>query len=262
VTSASGGVDGTWIEGRNPVAEALRAKRPLNKVVVARGARGAVVSEIVGAAKRAGVPVQFVRPDVLDAMSRTRSHQGVIALAAAVGYVDPLEILKRVPAGDDPLILVLDGVQDPQNLGSLLRSADAFGVHGVIIPRHRSASLTPGAVKAAAGATEYVPVSRVGSVRHQIERLEREGLWVVGAAPDAKLSVDEARLDGPLAVVLGGERRGMSAGVKRACDCVVRIPMYGSVESLNVAVAGAVLLAEVRERRRRAAGSGTRHKRT
>lgn len=242
------------IEGRNPVLEALRSGRTINRILVAKGAREGSIREVIALARSQGVIVQEVARERLDAMARGRNHQGVIALAAAHRYYDLDEVLERAAAsGEDGLLLVLDGIEDPQNLGSLLRTADAAGVHGVIIPERRAVGLTETVAKVSAGAVEYVPVARVTNIARTLEMLKERGYWVVGTHQEADELYHEARLTGPLAVVIGSEGRGMSRLVAETCDFTVRLPMRGHVTSLNAAVAGAILLYEVR--RQRSAGA-------
>lgn len=238
------------IAGRNPVLEALRAGRPIHRLLVARGAMEGSIRQIRALARERGVPVQEVDRARLDALSGGVRHQGVVAVAAVREYASLDDILSRArAAGEDPLVLVLDGIEDPQNLGSLLRTSDAVGVHGVLIPERRAAGLTPAVAKVAAGAVEHVPVARVTNLPRAIAGLKEAGLWVCGATPGAPTVYHEARLTGPLAVVIGGEDRGLGRLVAEACDFTVRIPMRGHLNSLNAAVAGAILLYEVRRQR-------------
>ncbi|MFZ5816975.1 MAG: 23S rRNA (guanosine(2251)-2'-O)-methyltransferase RlmB [Bacillota bacterium] len=243
------------IEGRNPVLEALRAGREINKLLVAKGAREGSIREVVGLARQAGILIQEVDRERLDAMAQGRNHQGVIALAAAHRYYDLDEVLERAAAtGQDPLLLVLDGIEDPQNLGSLLRTADAAGVHGVIIPERRAVGLTETVAKVSAGAVEYVPVARVTNIARTLDELKQKGFWVVGTHQEARELYYQAKLTGPLAVVIGGEGKGMGRLVSEKCDFTVRLPMLGHVTSLNAAVAGAILVYEIRRQRDAAAG--------
>lgn len=242
------------IEGRIPVLEALRAGREINKLLVAKGAREGSIREVLAVARKAGIIVQEVDRERLDAMAQGRNHQGVIALAASHRYYSLDEILERAAAsGEDPLLLVLDGIEDPQNLGSLLRTADAAGVHGLVIPERRAVGLTETVAKVSAGAVEYVPVARVTNIGRTLDELKEKGFWVVGTHQDARELYYEARLTGPLAVVIGSEGKGMGRLVAEKCDFTVRLPMQGHVTSLNAAVAGAILIYEVR--RQRMAGS-------
>lgn len=238
------------VEGRRPVLEALRAGR-LRRLLVAEGARGAAVDQLLAAAAAAGIPVTRVPRAELDRMAATDRHQGVIGDAAPIAYADVDQLLARAGRrGEPPLLLVCAEIQDPQNLGSLLRTADAAGVHGVIIPRHRSAALTPAVARASAGAVEHVPVARVINLARTLEELRRQGLWACALAADAERTLYEADLTGPLAIVVGSEGRGIPRLVREKCDFAVRIPMHGRIESLNAAVAGALVMYEaVRQRR-------------
>lgn len=238
------------LEGRNPVLEALRAGREINKLLVAKGSKEGSIREILSVAREAGVIVQELDRSRLDALAEGRSHQGVIALVAAHRYYEVEEILEQAKAkGDDPLVLILDGIEDPQNLGSLLRTANAVGAHGVIIPERRAVGLTETVAKVSAGAVEYVPVARVTNTARTIEELKEKGFWVVGTHQDAKELYYQARLTGPLAVVIGSEGKGIGRLVAEKCDFMVRLPMLGQVTSLNAAVAGAILLYEIRRQR-------------
>lgn len=239
------------IEGRRPVLEALRSGRPLLRILIARGERRGTLREVAALAEARGVPVEEVAADALARQALTRAHQGVIALAPPPGYVEVEDLLAAARRrGEPPFLLVAAEVQDPQNLGSLLRSAEAAGVHGVVIPRHRAASITPAVEKAAAGATAYLPVARTVNVARCLEDLKARGVWVCGADPRAELAHYQADLRGPLAVVVGSEGRGIPRLVRERCDFLVRIPMRGRVASLNVAVAAAVILFEAARQRR------------
>lgn len=180
------------------------------------------------------------------------AHQGVVAFMAAKEYVDIDDILAGVGAGEEPFLIILDEISDPHNLGAILRTADAAGAHGVVIPRRRSAPLTPTVAKSSAGAIEYVKVARVANLPQAIEQLKKKGLWIAGAEADGKDLYWEARLDGPLGLVIGGEGKGLGRLVKERCDSLVRLPMSGRVNSLNASVAAALLVYEVLRQRRKA----------
>lgn len=244
------------IYGRHPVLEALRSGRPLLKIyVLASGER--LPRELFEGARQQGVPVLRVERSRLDALCRGGHHQGVAATVARRAFASLQEVLEgALASGEPPFLLALDGVQDPGNLGALLRSAEAAGVHGVILPARRSVGLTPAVSRAAAGADAYLPVARVGNLARTLEEMARSGLAVVGAHPGAGQDLYAADLTGPLVLVLGGEGPGLEPSVARACTRLVRIPLRGRVESLNVSAAGAVLLFEVRRQRDR--GEGTR----
>ncbi len=238
---------GNILVGRNPVREALKSGRPLNKIMVAQGERTGGMAEILILAKEKGVPVQNADRNRLDALSGGCRHQGVLAYVAAGEYVDLEEILGGVTGS--PLLLLLDEINDPHNLGAILRTAEAAGVHGVVIPRRRSAPLTPAVARVSAGAVEYVRVARVANMVQTMEALKGKGLWVVGADAGAQALYWEARLDGPLALVVGGEDKGLGRLVREKCDFLVKIPMMGKIGSLNASVAAALLLYEVRRQR-------------
>lgn len=180
------------------------------------------------------------------------AHQGVVAFMAAKEYVDIDDILAGIGAGEEPFLIILDEINDPHNLGAILRTADAAGAHGVVIPRRRSAPLTPTVAKSSAGAIEYVKVARVANLPQTIEQLKKKGLWIVGAETDGQELYWEARLDGPLGLVIGGEGKGLGRLVKERCDSLVRLPMCGRVNSLNASVAAALLVYEVLRQRRKA----------
>lgn len=237
--------------GRNPVREALHSGQPVDKVLLARGLRGRVVGEILELARTWNVPVERVPRARLDSLVGMGKHQGVVAVVSAAVYAELDEVFRRAnERGEPPLIALLDGIEDPRNLGAILRSAEAAGVHGVILPKRRAAGLTATAAKAAAGAHFYLPVVRVPNLAAVLVELKKAGFWVAGADPEAQVSCFEADLSGPLALVIGGEA-GMHRLVRERCDLLVRIPMYGRVSSLNASVAAAVLFYEVRRQRAR-----------
>ncbi len=239
------------IAGRNPVCEALRAGRPINKIYLARNLKPATAAELCGLARESRVPVQKVEKHLLDRMAEGALHQGIIASVAPYAYADLDDILDRL-ADREPLLVLLDGINDPHNLGAIIRSADAAGAHGVVIPSRRAASVTPVAARASAGAVEHVPVARVTNIAVTIDMLKERGIWVAGADPAAGQLFWDAPLDGPLAVVVGGEDRGISRLVREKCDILVRLPMAGRVNSLNASVAAALVLFEaVRQRNKR-----------
>ncbi|MFZ5596968.1 MAG: 23S rRNA (guanosine(2251)-2'-O)-methyltransferase RlmB [Bacillota bacterium] len=235
------------LAGRNPVREALKSGRPVDRIIVVQGERSGGLGEIVKMARERGVPVQAVSRERLDALSGGSRHQGVIAYIAARGYADLEDIIAG--AGDTPFILLLDEINDPHNLGAILRTAEATGVSGAVIPKRRSVSLNTTVARASAGAVEYVPVARVANMAQTIEGLKERGIWVVGADAGAPELYWKARLDGPLALVVGGEDKGLSRLVREKCDFLVRLPMVGRVESLNASVAAALIMYEVLRQR-------------
>lgn len=232
-----------FIAGRNPVAEALRSGRALNKVMVQDGARG--VTEIIAAARKKGVAVEFVKSDKLDKLAQGVRHQGVVAYAAPVEFKTLEDALKKAAAkGEAPFLLLLDELQDPQNLGALIRTADAAGVHGILLPKRRSCPLNAVVAKISAGAVEYVPVIQIGNIVQQLKDLKKQGFWVAGADMDGE-PYTKVNLTGPLVLVIGAEGKGLGRLVKENCDIIVSLPMQGGVNSLNAAAAGAVLMYEV-----------------
>ena len=239
------------IEGRNPVREALRSGRAIRRVLVAEGTTGAPVAEIVRAAERAGVRVERVARRTLDGMAESRSHQGVIAEAEEYRYRSWREALELARArSETPLLLAVDGITDPGNLGSLLRSAEAAGAHGVLLSRRRSAPVTPVVAKASAGALEHLIVDRVPNLPGALADLRAEGVWTVGLAADASTSIWGCDLlVEPVVLVVGAEGKGLSRLVAERADALVSIPLGGQVGSLNAAVAGAVSLFESVRRR-------------
>lgn len=237
-----------YIWGRNAVREALRAGRPIAEIWVARGVQPALFHEIWDAAEARGVAVQTVDRGRLDAI--TDRHQGVVARVETFGYADLEAILDRArAAGEPPLILIVDGLQDPQNLGTLLRTLAALGGHGVVIGRHRAVGVTPGVVKASAGAVQHLAVARVANVHRAIETLRQAGVWVAGldAAGPARLP-DLPATDG-LAIVIGNEGEGLSRLTRERCDWLIGLPTSNRIDSLNAAVAGSIALYDVWRRR-------------
>ncbi len=238
---------GDTLLGPHAVREALRAGvRQVDKIFLARDLRGAVAREILGLARQAGVPVKALDRRALSALASGLNHQGVVAAVAAVRYRELPDLLEAAGrSGRPPLLLVLDAVVDPRNVGALARTAEAAGAHGLILLRHHAAGVTPAAAKAAAGAFEHLPVARVGNLDQALASLQAAGLWVVGADPAAPVVCNAADLTGPLALVVGGEGRGLRALTRQRCDLLVRIPTIGHLPSLNASVAGGILLYEV-----------------
>lgn len=238
------------ISGRNPVLEALKANRPINKILIAKGPQKGSVKEILYLAKERKVPVQFVERQYLNSLTHEPGNQGVLALAASKQYVEVEEILEIARnKGEDPFILLLDEIEDPHNLGSLIRTADGAGLHGVIIPKRRAVGLTETVSKTSAGAIEYVPVARVTNLVKTIEFLKKSGCWVVGADADAEEVFWSKDLKGPLVVVIGSEGKGISRLVKQNCDFLVKLPLKGKVNSLNASIAGALVIYEILRQR-------------
>lgn len=237
------------IYGLHAVQEALRAgTRPLLRILVVRPDRQ--FADLVRLARAACVPVHIEPKKALDRLVPGGKHQGVIGVAAAKRYADPLDILRYARGrGEPPFLVILDGVEDPHNLGAVIRTAEAAGVHGVIVPERRAAGLTATVAKASAGALEHVQVARAPNVSRVIEHLKTEGVWVYALDPRAAKAYTDLDLTGPVALVLGGEGKGVRPGVLGKCDDYASIPMRGHVESLNVSVAAAVLMYEVLRQR-------------
>ncbi len=231
--------------GRNAVTEALRAGRGINKILLADGDREGQVSEITALAKERGIILQFVERSKIESIAGGLRHQGVLAYVAPVAYAELEDILaKAEAAGEPPFLLLLDELEDPHNLGALLRTADATGVHGVLIPKRRSVPLTATVAKTSAGAVEYVPVARIGNIAQTLKALKEKGFWVAGADMDGSQNYYEADLTGPLVLVVGSEGKGMGRLTKEQCDFIVKMPMVGKINSLNASVAGSILMYE------------------
>ena len=243
------------IAGRNAVFEALSSKRPVNKIFIKMGLQGGSLGKILAAAQGAAVPVEYVQPEKLDRMAPGIRHQGIVALASPVAFRSLEAVLERAASRNEmPFLLLLDELQDPQNVGALIRSADAAGVHGVLLPRRRSCPLNMVVAKISAGAVNYVPVVQIGNIVQTLRSLKEQEFWVVGADMEGDSLYFETDMDRPLVLVVGAEGKGMGHLVKENCDMLVRIPMQGGVNSLNASAAGAILLYEVvRQRMQKAA---------
>ncbi|HEU4384263.1 MAG TPA: 23S rRNA (guanosine(2251)-2'-O)-methyltransferase RlmB [Anaeromyxobacteraceae bacterium] len=241
------------VYGLNPVRELLRAgAEGLSELWLAEGGdRPRAFAELMRLSRQAGAQVRQAPRSRLDRIAGTPRHQGVVAVVADYRYRDLEEILAQARLGPEPPLLVaLDGIEDPQNLGAIVRSAHALGAQGVVIPRDRAAGVTAAAAKASAGAVEHCPVARVVNLARAVESLREAGLWAVATAADAERSLEEVDLAGPLLLVVGGEGAGMRPLVRRACDESARVPMAGRVGSLNASVAAAICLYEAARQRR------------
>ena len=238
------------IEGRNAVTEALRSGTAIDKLYVARGETDRTLGRIAAMAKKAGVVVAEADRRKLDAMSRTHAHQGVIALSSVREYATVEDILRSAETrGEAPLLVVCDELSDPHNLGAVIRTAECAGAHGVVIPKRRSAGLTAVVAKTSAGAVSYLPVARVPNIPALLKDLQKQGLWVFGAAAEGDRPLYEADLRSPAAIVIGSEGDGMGRLVRESCDFLVSIPMKGRISSLNASAAAAVLLYEALRQR-------------
>ena len=233
------------IEGRNAVTEAFRAGKTIDKLYVLDGCHDGAVNTIKELARKQGTIVNYVTKERLDQMSETGKHQGVIAMAAAYGYAEVSDILQLARDKDEaPFIFVLDEIEDPHNLGAIIRTANLCGAHGVIIPKRRAAGLTATVVKASAGAINYTPVAKVTNIAKTIEDLKKEGIWFVCADMDGE-GMYRHNLTGPIGLVIGNEGSGVSRLVKEKCDYIASIPMNGDIDSLNASVAAGVLAYEI-----------------
>ena len=241
-----------YIGGKHSLLEALRAGRTVNKIWIAEGAQKHLTGPIIAEAKKLGVVIQHVDKRKLDQLAPDLQHQGVVAQVAPFAYAEVEDILAAASsAGQPPFILILDEIEDPHNLGSILRTAECTGAHGVILPKRRSASVTATVSKTSAGAAEYVPVARVTNLAQTIERLKEDGVWVVGTDVAANEEIYDTNLfTGPVAIVIGNENKGMGKLIKEKCDVLVKLPMAGQLNSLNASVAAGVVMYEVLRRRR------------
>lgn len=237
------------IIGRNPVMEALRSEREIEKIVALKDGEGSL-KKIVGMAKDKRLPVQFADKNVLDRLAGGGVHQGIIAYVSQYQYAELEDLLDRAKErSEDPFIIILDGIEDPHNLGAIMRTADGAGAHGIVIPKRRAVGITETVVKTSAGAVEYMPVVKVSNIAQTIDKLKDLGLWIAACDMDGKV-YHEQDLKGSLALVIGAEGAGVSRLVKEKCDFVVSIPMAGNINSLNASNAAAVLMYEVRRQRK------------
>ena len=235
------------LSGRNPIREAIKSGRDIEKLLVAKGDLSGSAREIVAMAREARIPVQEVERVRLDEI--TRNHQGMLAFASAYKYATVEDMLKEAKdKGEDPFLILLDGITDPHNLGAIVRTAECVGAHGVIVPERRSVGLTPAAVKASAGAVEHVKVARVGNLTRTLQDLQKAGLWITAATTDGE-DVQKADLSGPIALVIGSEGEGISRLVQEHCDRAVSLPLKGEIGSLNASVAAGVLMYAVLQKR-------------
>jgi 23S rRNA (guanosine2251-2'-O)-methyltransferase len=242
-------MDESIVCGRNAVLELIKSGNPVNKVLIKNEKGQGRNADILHFVKARGIPHQFVENTILDKHSSGEKHQGVVAFRACREYVEPEEILEIArKKNEDPFILVLDEIEDPHNLGALLRTADAAGVHGVIIPKRRSVGLTPAVGRTSAGAVEYVPVARVSNLVQTLKYLQSKGCWVSGAEASGK-EIYQTDLTGPRVIVIGGEDKGLGRLIREACDELVSLPMLGRISSLNASVAGSIMMYEVRRQR-------------
>ena len=238
------------VEGRNAVIELLKSDRTVNKIMVARGDRQGSINEILKLAKQNRIIVTEVDRNKLDTLSETKHHQGVIAFVAPIEYKDVDYILNVAKErGEEPFILIADEIEDPHNLGALIRSAEVAGCHGVIIPKRRAVAVTEVVSKVSVGATEYMPIARVNNINDTIRELKDKGVWIVGTDGSADTIYYKQDLTGPIAIVVGSEGRGMNKLTIKNCDFLVKIPMIGKITSLNASVSGGIVLFEALKQR-------------
>ena len=234
------------LEGRNPIIEALKSGRTIEKLLVSKGSQEGSIRQIISMAKEKGIIINEVERIKLDNMSETGSHQGVIAIVSPYSYVEVEDIINYAKQRNEkPFIIILDEIHDPHNLGSIIRSADASGAHGVIISKRRAVGLTPTVAKASAGAIEHMKVAKVTNISQTIKYLKEQGLWIIGTDMDGQKTYYETDLTGAIAVVIGNEGEGINKLVKENCDFVVKLPMMGKISSLNAAVSGAVIMYDI-----------------
>lgn len=237
--------------GPHAVLEALRAgRRDIERIFLSREGPDSRIAEIMSLARVRGVPVKREERRRLDELAKAVAHQGVVAVVSEAAYEDPFELVARIKAATPlPLLVVLDGIQDPQNLGAIIRTGEAAGADGLFIPKHRAVAVTPAVARASAGAVEYLPLARVSGLPAFLTWLKGQGIWILGADPGAARSLYEIDLCVPLALVIGAEHRGLGALVRGRCDLLASIPMRGRLASLNAAASAAVLLFEVQRQR-------------
>jgi 23S rRNA (guanosine2251-2'-O)-methyltransferase len=239
------------LQGRNAVMEAFRAGKPIDRLFILDGCKDGPVQSIIREAKKGDTILTFVKKERLDEISPDGKHQGVIAYAAAYEYAEVSDILKAASdKGEPPFIVILDGIEDPHNLGAIIRTANQAGAHGIIIPKRRACGLTATAAKTSAGAINYVPVAKVTNLSQTIEDLKKEGLWFACADMSGEVMYKQ-NLTGPIGIVIGSEGEGVSRLVKEKCDFTVKIPMFGNIDSLNASVAMGILSYEIVRQRRK-----------
>ena len=238
------------IEGRNSVIELLESKKDINKIFVTKGERHGSINKILAMAKERNVIIVEKDKKQMEQMAQTPNHQGVIAIVPPFEYCEIEDILENAKIkNEDPFVLILDGIEDPHNLGSIIRTAETAGVHGIIIPKRRAASVNSTVSKVSAGAVEHIKIARVTNISDSIQKLKDNGLWICGTDIDAKNYYYDQDLKGPLGIVIGSEGQGMSEKVKKNCDFLVKIPMKGKVTSLNASVSTGIVVYEAVKQR-------------
>lgn len=238
------------VEGRNAVLELLESERDINKILIANGEKHGSIYKIISIAKERKIPTTEVDRSKLNKISQTQNHQGVIAIVPPFNYCEVDEILELAnEKNEQPFILILDGIEDPHNLGSIIRTAETAGVHGIIIPKRRSATVNSTVSKVSAGAVEYMKIARVNNINETIRQLKKQGIWICGTDMETETIYTKQDYRLPIAIVIGSEGFGMSRLVKENCDFLVKIPMKGKINSLNASVSAGIIMYEVVRKR-------------
>ncbi len=238
------------IEGRNAVTELLKSDKTVNKLMIQKGERQGSINEIIKLAKNKKIIITEVDKNKLDQLSETKHHQGVIAFVSPIEYKELDDIFELAKERNEaPFILIADEIEDPHNLGALIRSAECAGCHGVIIPKRRAVAVTEVVAKTSVGATEYVPIVRVSNINETIRELKDRGVWIVGTDGSAKVTYYDQDMTGSIAIIIGSEGRGMNKLTMENCDFLVKIPMMGKITSLNASVSGGIVLFEALKQR-------------
>ncbi len=238
------------IEGRNAVTELLKSDKTVNKLMIQKGERQGSINEIIKLAKNKKIIITEVDKNKLDQLSETKHHQGVIAFVSPIEYKELDDIFELAKERNEaPFILIADEIEDPHNLGALIRSAECAGCHGVIIPKRRAVAITEVVAKTSVGATEYVPIVRVNNINETIRELKDRGVWIVGTDGSAKVTYYDQDMTGSIAIIIGSEGRGMNKLTMENCDFLVKIPMMGKITSLNASVSGGIVLFEALRQR-------------
>ena len=239
------------LAGVNSIMEAIKGRRKVHKIFIQDGRQNKRIEELLELASKKGIFIQKVDKERLNQMYRVGNHQGIVAQVDSYDYATIEEVLEEVVLkGQEPLLVILDGLEDPQNLGSIIRTAECAGVHGIIIPRHNSVEITEGVARASAGAVEHMHIIRETNLVNTINYLKKQGFWIIGADMEGTSDYFATKLPSPTVIVIGGEGKGIKRLVKENCDILVKIPMYGNINSLNASVAATLLIYEVVRQRR------------
>ncbi|OPJ60611.1 23S rRNA (guanosine(2251)-2'-O)-methyltransferase RlmB [Clostridium oryzae] len=239
-------IDENIIQGRNAIIEAIKSGKTIESILIAKGEREGNINVIYALAKEKDIVIKEVDKRKLDALCGQGSHQGVVAKTTPYSYCELEDILKVAEEkGEDPFIIILDEIEDPHNMGSIIRSAEIFGAHGIVIPKRRNVGVTPSVYKSSVGAVEYIKIAKVTNVNSAIDNLKSKGIWVYGCHMEGSVSSDKVNLNGPVALVVGNEGKGISRLTKEKCDVLVKIPMAGKINSLNASVAAGIMMYEV-----------------